>query len=60
MIAPLKTVFQYRDKEKNAIEKGLDENDIVIVTGKAGVGKTRLVLESIKNFVEMKIIKFYA
>lgn len=50
MIAPLKTVFQYRDKEKNAIEKGLDENDIVIVTGKAGVGKTRLVLESIKNF----------
>lgn len=50
MIAPLKTIFQYRDDEKIQIEKWLHENDVVIVTGKAGVGKTRLVLESIQDF----------
>lgn len=50
MIAPLKTIFQYRYDEKIQIEKWLHENDVVIVTGKAGVGKTRLVLESIQDF----------
>lgn len=50
MSAPLNTVFQYREKEKKNIESLLNEAKVVIVTGKAGVGKTRLVLESIKHF----------
>ena len=50
MSAPLNTVFQYREKEKKNIETLLNEAKVVIVTGKAGVGKTRLVLESIKHF----------
>ena len=31
---------------------GLNENNVVVVTGKAGVGKTRLVLEVIKKYSE--------
>lgn len=50
MAAPLDTVFQYRNNEKKQIEDFLAESDVVIVTGKAGVGKTRLVLESVQDF----------
>lgn len=48
--APLNTVFQYRENEKNDIINSLQEHSIVIVTGKAGVGKTRLVLETARAF----------
>ena len=50
MSAPLSTSFQYRTKEKDEITEALDEKSVVIITGKAGVGKTRLVLESIKEY----------
>ena len=49
MSAPLKTVFQYREQEKAEITDALENNSVVIVTGKAGVGKTRLVLETIRS-----------
>lgn len=49
MVAPLNTVFQYRENEKKEIICALDNESIVIVTGKAGVGKTRLVLEVIRE-----------
>lgn len=49
MSAPLNTVFQYRENEKREIIQGLENNNVVIVTGKAGVGKTRLVLEASKE-----------
>lgn len=49
MSAPLSTVFQYREKEKVEIMEALENDSVVIVTGKAGVGKTRIVLESIKT-----------
>lgn len=49
MSAPLNTVFQYREKEKAEITEALENNSVVIVTGKAGVGKTRLVLETIRS-----------
>lgn len=48
MAAPLNTIFQYREKEKIEIINALEKNPIVVVTGKAGVGKTRLVLETVK------------
>lgn len=49
MAAPLNTIFQYREKEKADIISALDKEPIVVVTGKAGVGKTRLVLETIRK-----------
>lgn len=55
--SPFNTIFQYRDKEKNEIMKAMENNSVVIVTGKAGVGKTRIVLESIRNFAETKDYK---
>ena len=50
MAAPITTVFQFRENEKLEIIKSIEENSVVMVTGKAGVGKTRLVLEVIRNF----------
>lgn len=50
MSAPLNTTFQFRSREKDDIEQLLLRNSVVIVTGRAGVGKTRLVLETIKDF----------
>ena len=50
MSAPLNTQFQYREKEFNEIASALENNSVVIVAGNAGVGKTRLVLESVRDF----------
>lgn len=50
MSAPLRTNFQFRISEKEKIINALLENNVVVVTGKAGVGKTRLALEVIKEF----------
>lgn len=52
MVAPLNTHFQFRKDEFNQLLNRLNENDVVVVTGKAGVGKTRLVLEVIKKYSE--------
>ena len=54
MAAPLNTVFQYRENEKTKIIETLDKEPIVVVTGKAGVGKTRLVLETIREIALTK------
>lgn len=50
--APLKTNFMFRSEEKKEICEALNDFPTVIVTGKAGVGKTRLVLEAAKEFAE--------
>ena len=50
MTAPLNTIFMYRDKEKSDIADALKNDSVVIITGKAGVGKTRLVLEVVKCY----------
>ena len=49
MAAPLNTLFRYREIEKKEIIDAIEQNPIVVVTGKAGVGKTRIVLESIRD-----------
>lgn len=49
MLAPLNTAFLYRANEKAAIMSAVREAPIVIVAGKAGVGKTRLVLEAVRE-----------
>lgn len=48
MAAPLDTVFQDRE-ELEVLKQRIRENEVVIVHGSAGVGKTRIVIEAIKN-----------
>ena len=54
MLAPLNTAFLYRENEKTEIMNALDKASIVVVTGKAGVGKTRLVLETVLEVANVK------
>lgn len=50
MSAPLKTPFICREEEKEQILDLLNNENVVILTGKAGVGKTRLGIEVAKTF----------
>lgn len=50
--APLTTTFLFREKEKEEILEALEEKKVVVVLGKAGVGKTRLALEAAKECAE--------
>lgn len=50
--APLTTTFLYREKEKKEILEALEEKKVIVVLGKAGVGKTRLALEIAKEYQE--------
>lgn len=50
--APLTTTFLFREKEKEEILEALEEKKVVVVLGKAGVGKTRLALEAAKEYTE--------
>lgn len=46
----LDTTFYFREDELRKIETAIDCNDLIIVQGKAGVGKTRLALECCEQF----------
>lgn len=48
---PLNTTFHFREEELERMLQGLEENNLIVVSGKAGVGKTRLVLECCNQFV---------
>ena len=50
--APLDTVFSYRDKEVKQLQEAFLSNRVVILTGRAGVGKTRLALEYAKSYAD--------
>ena len=52
--APLKTNFQYRKKELDSVINALNTDSVVIITGQAGVGKTRLALEALNIFSKEK------
>jgi hypothetical protein len=52
MAAPLATDFQFRDNELKNMIKAIETNKVVVVFGKAGVGKTRIVIEACKRFSE--------
>lgn len=51
MAAPLDTEFQFRDEEIEEINAALTSSSVVILTGQAGVGKTRLALECASKFI---------
>ncbi|EKR82709.1 hypothetical protein [Leptospira interrogans] len=57
---PLDNEFVQRRQEMDELKRKIAEKDFIIVTGAAGVGKTKLVLESIREFIqENKTYKSY-
>lgn len=49
---PLDNTFLHRDEELREIKKLIKENDFLIITGVAGVGKTKIAIEAINSFLE--------
>ncbi len=49
---PLDLSFHFREEELDRILKALEKEKLVILTGQAGVGKTRLALEASQRFRE--------
>jgi hypothetical protein len=47
----LETKFHFREKEIKEFYKALETYDLVVVTGKAGVGKSRFAFEGCRGFV---------
>lgn len=50
LAAPLNTNFLFRENEIVRLQKAFDENNVVILSGAAGTGKTRLALEFAERF----------
>lgn len=48
----LDTTFRFREEEVEQTLQGLEEGDLVVVSGRAGVGKSRLALECCERFRE--------
>ncbi|MFI4912730.1 MAG: hypothetical protein ACIAQZ_13780 [Sedimentisphaeraceae bacterium JB056] len=48
----LETAFHFRDKEINDLLLSLENNDITIISGKAGVGKSRIAVECFRQFLD--------
>ncbi|MFF2885569.1 hypothetical protein [Paenibacillus sp. NPDC057967] len=50
MAAPLSTAFQFREKETIELLTKIEKSSVILITGPAGVGKTRLALECCKTY----------
>ncbi len=50
MAAPLDTKFLHREKELQRLKDKIRNNSVVIIYGRAGVGKTRIALEASRQF----------
>ncbi|OKH26515.1 hypothetical protein NIES593_00135 [Hydrococcus rivularis NIES-593] len=48
---PINTTFHFREEELEEVLQGLEKSNLVIVSGKAGVGKSRLALECCNRFL---------
>ncbi|MCY3997821.1 MAG: hypothetical protein OXE55_00500 [Flavobacteriaceae bacterium] len=49
---PLDNPFLHRKEDLNKLQNQLKTNDVIIVTGSAGVGKTKFALEGIGRFLK--------
>jgi hypothetical protein len=47
---PLDNQFFFREKELEELHRLLEKSDLIIIQGKAGVGKTKIALEAMSNF----------
>lgn len=52
LATPLSGVFLHRHKELKDIRGKLADNDILIISGPPGVGKSKLALKAIEQFIE--------
>ena len=59
MAAPLNTVFHFREEELQNIIDSLNNNSVVIIGGKSGVGKTRLAIEATKSYEKNEDYKIF-
>ncbi|MEG0362064.1 MAG: hypothetical protein RR602_10560 [Longicatena sp.] len=59
MAAPIDTKFLFRDKELQSIDEAYQKTDVVILSGVAGTGKTRLALRYIENCSNVRNEKVY-
>jgi len=59
MSAPLSTDFKFRKKEIEEFFSKLNKSEVIVITGQAGVGKTKLALECGKRFISINDYKFY-
>lgn len=59
MAAPIDTKFLFREKELEDIGEAYLKVDVVILSGSAGTGKTRLALHYLKNHPDTNNEKFY-
>lgn len=59
MAAPIDTKFLFREKEFQDIGDAYLKVDVVILSGSAGTGKTRLALHYVKNHADAKNEKIY-
>ncbi|XID90375.1 hypothetical protein ACF3MZ_17695 [Paenibacillaceae bacterium WGS1546] len=50
MAAPLSTTFHFREKEIVEVLTKMENNEVTVITGPAGVGKTRLALECCQKY----------
>ena len=48
---PLNNTFLHRDEELENIKQLIKQNDFLIITGAAGVGKTKIAVEAIDSFL---------
>lgn len=47
----LETKFRFREKEISKFSSALETDDLLVISGKPGVGKSRFALEGCRNFV---------
>lgn len=59
MAAPIDTNFLFREQELETINKEFSNCDIVIISGVAGVGKTRLALQYAENHIIVNNSQLY-
>ena len=49
---PLDNIFLHRTDELQEIESALSSFDLIVISGAAGVGKTKIALEALNRFSE--------
>lgn len=60
LAAKLNTQFEGREEDVDNAYKGIEENRVVLISGKPGVGKTRLAIEICRRYIAEHQVDCYA